>query len=173
VQDFGPSGFSIVEMPNDAAARETGFGTGLLAHLGKLDEPVAAEPPAAEPAPAPETVADDHELLVAAHEAALQQALRRVAELEAALTRREQPAPEASTRPAAVVLRERAEREAERLWRAFDAALDATFPDGRPDVRTRLEAAETLLAQLELADAVTPPDELALRRDLRVGRLPG
>jgi hypothetical protein len=163
-------------MPHHDAARETGFGTGLLAHLEHRDEPQAAAPPPPEPerapAPEPRREADERAEEQAARDVALEQALRRVAELEAALARGADPEP-IPRRPVAAILRERAEREGDRLWRAFDGALDATFPDGRPDVRTRLEAAETLLAQLELADAVTPPDELALRRDLRVGRLPG
>jgi hypothetical protein len=160
--------------PDDA--RETGFGTGLLAHLEARD-PQEAEPPQPvvepEPAAQPEDEAAERERRLIEREAALEAALRRLEEKEAALAGRADDLPPVPRRPVAAVLRERAEREGERLWRAFDAALDATFPDGRPDVRTRLEAAETLLAQLELADAVMPPDELALRRDLRLGRVPG
>jgi len=160
------------------AARETGFGTGLLAHIEGRDEPQTAPEPAAEVEPEPvaerEDDPEERERRLLEREAALDAALRRVAEREAALeaaAAAEQPL--LPQQPVGFMLRERAEREGERIWRAFDAALEATFPDGRPDVRTRLEAAETLLAQLELADAVTPPDELALRRDLRLGRMPG
>jgi hypothetical protein len=174
------------------AARETGFGTGLLAHIeGATESPVRESgpvegvrangevPPAGADGAAPEPVAEreddaaERERRLLEREAALEAALRRLAEREAALEAAAAAEPPVPQRPVGALLRERAEREGERLWRAFDAALDATFPDGRPDVRTRLEAAETLLAQLELADAVTPPDELALRRDLRLGRMPG
>jgi len=159
------------------AARETGFGTGLLAHIEGTGEPEAAPEQAAEPQSEPvaerEEDAAERERRLLEREVLLDAALRRVAEREAELeaaAAAEQPS--MPPRPVGLMLRERAEREGERLWRAFDAALDATFADGRPDVRTRLEAAETLLAQLELADAVMPPDELALRRDLRLGRIP-
>ena len=146
------------------AARETGFGTGLLAHIeGATESPVRESGPV-------EGVGGNREGPPAGADGA---APEPVAEREAALEAAAAAEPPVPQRPVGALLRERAEREGERLWRAFDAALDATFPDGRPDVRTRLEAAETLLAQLELADAVTPPDELALRRDLRLGRMPG
>jgi hypothetical protein len=42
----------------------------------------------------------------------------------------------------------RAEEEAELLWSVFADALTATTPAGRPDHRTRLLAARTLLAEL-------------------------
>jgi len=158
------------------AARETGFGTGLLAHIEGRD-PEQPEPPepAAEPDPPAEARDDaaERERRLIEREAALEAALRRLAQREAALESAAADQPPLPKGPVAAILRERAEREGERLWRAFDGALDATFPDGRPDVRTRLEAAETLLAQLELADAVMPADELALRRDLRLGGMPG
>ena len=44
-------------------------------------------------------------------------------------------------------LRRRVEASGERVWNAFEAALEATRSDGTPDFRTRLAAATALLAE--------------------------
>jgi hypothetical protein len=69
----------------------------------------------------------------------------------------------------------RAEEEAELLWRAFADALAATTASGRPDHRTRLLAARTLLAELTADGPVRTgrrarvKDELADLRRRRAG----
>jgi hypothetical protein len=70
------------------------------------------------------------------------------------------------------LLRERAERDVERVWGTFELGLTANNPDGSPDVATRIAAAKALLAE-----AYGPPggaagsegsaDELAPLRERR------
>lgn len=148
--------------------RETGFGTGLRAHLGygRLDgapdvdadpalpdelETVAWE---GEPQPLPEILGLEQrareleELAVA-----LTERERRVAELEAELADESQRLAAADAirtderRPVREVLREHAEQYAEQLVLTFEQALDATAPDGGPDFATRLTALRLLLAE--------------------------
>lgn len=165
-----------------AAARESGFGTGLLAHLerGRVPElEPELEPPAppqAEPArPEPRIVVPPRpqpdpraelERMLAERDAALEAARAELALREAQLARtREASGGEASLPEH---LRARAESAAERVWSAFGEALEATHPDGRPDHAMRIAAAQALLAELRL----DPPgaafaDELARRRERR------
>jgi hypothetical protein len=166
---------------------ETGFGTGLRAHLraqyDPVDEPEAPPPPpaaAAEAEPDPEETALDAMLeplvlfeaelneraqSLAIREQALKAEAKRIAEeraeLEQHLDVRE-------------LLRARAELEAERLWRTFDEALEATGANGAPDYRTRLDAARALLAEAYAPNAEPTaadpavPDELAVLRERKV-----
>jgi hypothetical protein len=95
------------------------------------------------------------------------------AELEAENRVADAPQPGESARD---YLRRRLEAEGERVWQAFESALDATRPDGTPDYRTRLAAATALLAEAySTGDAPRAPvlpaegeepksDELALLR---------
>ena len=160
-------------MIDAAAARESGFGTGLLAHLERGRIPEAVFPDEVAPAPvrppeAPRQEADrlaERERILAVREAALEGARAELAAREAQLaaydaTRHDAPRPDD--------LRTRADRAAERVWSAFAEALEATYPDGRPDHAMRIAAAQALLAELRLE----PPgaayaDELARRRELR------
>ena len=161
----------------DDAARESGFGTGLLAHLERGRphecEPVAAPAPAepepeARPAAEPEHRRDplaERERLLAEREAALAATRAELARREAQLAARDAPVSQAGL---AEQLRARAERAAERVWSAFGDALEATHGDGRPDHAMRIAAAQALLAELRL----DPPgaafaDELARRRERR------
>jgi hypothetical protein len=154
---------------------ETWFGSGLRAHLGikpELEE--SAPAPEAEPEdgaeprvtvpplpPAP----DLDELLarVAERERGVREAEERLAERERALEaeaaelqrereRLEARAAELDAAPEAGVpvrnaLRDRAERESERLWRTIDDALEASFEDGRADFHARLAAIKLLLGE--------------------------
>jgi hypothetical protein len=164
------------------AARETGFGTGLLSHLerGRVPEDPPPVIPEAAAAAQPQVRDGGSEEGVRANqegpaaEAAPQ--LEEEAPDESAL-----PPPAAVepvvVEPAAVerrpssmraLVRERAEREAERVWSAFAGALDATLPDGRPDYATRLAAAQALLeVGGEAATGASQSDELAGRRARR------
>jgi hypothetical protein len=143
--------------------RETGFGTGLRAHLGREGAP-APEPPAAdapplahprwegdpEPAPGP-PAGEDRARELEAYAAALADRERRVAELEQELAEESQRLAAADAvrtgprRPVRELLREHAEEQAERLVLTFEQALEATEPDGRPDFSTRLTALRLLL----------------------------
>lgn len=166
---------------NDAA-REQGFGTGLLAHLERgrgllpeLDVQPAVEP--TQPVPKPEVRPDRRPDPFAERERTLAERERLLAEREAeflvasaTLALREERLREAPPveGPPPEYIRARAEREVARVWTAFSEGLAATTPDGRPDHATRIAAAQALLAELRL----DPPtaafaDELARRRELR------
>lgn len=174
---------------------ETWFGSGLRAHLGI--EPPVEEPEPRTPAAAVERVVvpepGDADLLeerlaaVAARERRLREAEqeleergRRLAEEEARVDR-DRAELEARATAARLeggagvrdLIRDRAERETERLWRTIDEALEATFDDGRPDFHARLAAIKLLLGEAygdKPAAEVLPPrdeqpeDELAARR---------
>jgi hypothetical protein len=161
-------------MLDAAAARESGFGTGLLAHLerGRVPEEPAPEPVAPpEPearAPEPEQIDPlaERERILAVREAAVEAARAELAAREAQLAAYEASPGEPASVPGE--LRAQAERSADRVWSAFGAALEATHPHGRPHHATRIAAAQALLAELRL----DPPgaafaDELARRRELR------
>ena len=144
--------------------RETGFGTGLRAHLTRdvpapLDLPPAS-PPAhlepvecqGEPAPVPgPSHADERAHELEAYAAELAERERRLAELEHDLSEESQRLAAADAmrtaerRPVREILREHAEQQAERLVLAFEQALEATDHDGRPDFSTRLTALRMLL----------------------------
>jgi hypothetical protein len=71
------------------------------------------------------------------------------------------------------LLRARVELEAERLWRTFDDALEATAANGAPDYQTRLNAARALLAEAYAAgdspaEQTPVADELAELRERKV-----
>jgi hypothetical protein len=75
------------------------------------------------------------------------------------------------------LLRSHAEREAERLWRTIEQALEAVLEDGRPDYHARLAAVKLLLGEAYdpgatmdalPAPAEQPADELARRRAERL-----
>jgi hypothetical protein len=79
-------------------------------------------------------------------------------------------------REARLFLAHRVEEHAESLWAVFADALAATTADGRPDHRTRMLAARTLLAEA-LGSAASRPgkrprvkDELAELRRRREAR---
>jgi hypothetical protein len=168
---------------------ETGFGTGLRRHLRGLEEPAAAEPDAAvEVAPQPEPEQPDpREVAIEQLLLQLERRERDVVGREQSLAVREQALAKEATRIAAEraelekhldvreLLRERAEREAERLWRTFDEALEATGANGVPDYQTRLNAARALLAEA-YASHVDPaadpavPDQLAELRERKVSQ---
>jgi hypothetical protein len=169
--------------------RETGFGTGLRAHLTR-DVPAAPGPPAPEQAelehvqwegeaqPVPEPDAgNERSRALEAYAAELAERERRLAELEEEVTgesRRLAAADAmltAERRPVRDLLREHAEQQAERLVLTFEQALEATDHDGRPDFSTRLTALRLLLAEAyggragEDAGASRVEDELGeLRR---------
>ena len=70
------------------------------------------------------------------------------------------------------LLRERAERDVERVWGTFELGLTANNPDGSPDVATRIAAAKALLAEAYgppggAAGAEGSADELAPLRERR------
>ncbi len=78
----------------------------------------------------------------------------------------------AAKRQVRQLLRDRAERDVERVWGTFELGLTANHPDGSPDVAARIAAAQALLAE-----AYGPPggaarseesaDELARARERR------
>lgn len=173
------------ELDRDFEA-ESGFGTGLRAHLRAQHSPAPDPVPAA---PAREQVEDERD----PREVELEAAHGRLTRLEAQLAEREQSlvvreqALNAEAKRIAEeraelerhldvrdLLRRRAEAEAERLWRTFDDALEATSGDGAPDYRTRLDAARALLAEAYAAHAdptaadPAVPDELAVLRERKV-----
>jgi hypothetical protein len=161
------------EVETAAVETETGFGTGLLEHLKarRHNSEAATEhsDPGSEPADGeaagPALTEQEEALLelerelvvrgeaLRAREAELAAKLEQVeAELVRARAEAEQPEPVAQPTPAPAVsardyLRERVEREAERVWGAFSSALEATKGNGAPDFRTRLLAATALLAE--------------------------
>lgn len=124
---------------------QTDFGNGLRAHL-RLEEPE----PEAEPGPCAteeelterlhflslaQAALEDRERAVGAREHAVAEEASRLAVLRAEMT-----AAGPGTNPRAV-LRERAEQQAELLWRIFEEGL------GAPDQSTRIAAARALLAE--------------------------
>ena len=176
------------ELRQDELQTETGFGTGLRAHIHGRRDGEPAEPLPPEPPPVDEAAEE------------LERERARVARLEAAIVERERSL---SVQAAALVaeakrlaeeraelerkaaelerhvsvrelLRRRAEREVERVWRSFAEALEATRPSGEPDYELRLTAARALLAEAygsaeeagELPSAL--PDELASLRERKV-----
>jgi hypothetical protein len=67
-------------------------------------------------------------------------------------------------------LRRRVEEDGESLWRVFQEALTATKPNGAPDVRIRLLAASTLLAEAYGDTALlSPGEQVAAARDELAG----
>lgn len=181
-----------VDPPNERD--ETWFGSGLRAHLGiqPSDEPAAVEPPdEAEPPPAPKIAVPEPpafdaeaaerarrlrqaELELADRERALAEEAERIERTRAEVESREEEVARAERQlPVRDVLRERAERDTDRLWRTIDEALEATFDDGKPDFHARLAAIKLLLGEAyddESAAEALPPreqqpeDELAVRR---------
>jgi hypothetical protein len=174
---------------------ETWFGSGLRAHLGirPTEEPAPApSEPAADPepprtpkitvpeAPAFDAVAAERarelreaELDLVERERRLTEEAERIERARAELQRRAADVSAAERQlPIRDVLRERAERDTERLWRTIDEALEATFEDGRPDFHARLAAIKLLLGEAyddkPAAEALPPrdepEDELAARR---------
>jgi hypothetical protein len=155
--------------------RETGFGTGLRAHLGYdlsagpdlhpfEPETHASEPEAeapldpvewdGEPEPVPDLSGPDQRAReLETYAAQLAERERRLAELESELAEESQrlAAVDAmrteTRRPVRELLREHAEQYAERLVLTFEQALEATDHDGRPDFPTRLAALRLLLSE--------------------------
>jgi hypothetical protein len=148
--------------------RETGFGTGLRAHLGygRLDGPpdVDADPDLpgeletveweGDPQALPEILGlEQRARELEALAAELAERERRVNALEAELAEESQRLAAADAvrtderRPVREVLREHAEQYAEQLVLTFEQALDATAPDGGPDFATRLTAIRLLLSE--------------------------
>jgi hypothetical protein len=191
------------EHPSDEHS-ETWFGTGLRAHLGiGSGEPEEQRAPADAPA-VPDFDPRRHELLELSADLderarRLREGEQRLAERERAvsaqhaelareaerleITRAEVAAHETRTAaddprgPVREMLRSYAEREAERLWRTIDQALEAVLEDGRPDYHARLAAVKLLLGEAydpgATMDALLPPaeqpaDELARRRAERL-----
>lgn len=180
------------------------FGTGLRTHLERTrnGEP-EPDPTPEEPDPEATALAAEEEALegrrrelsdrreqIAAVETTLRVREQRITEVRAKLADEERrlSAAEAELttegkgkekRPAdrrrlRQLLRERAERDAERVWGAFEQGLIATHPDGSPDIEARIAAAKALLAEAYgppggAADAADEsPDELApLRKQKR------
>ena len=167
---------------------ETWFGSGLRAHLGI--EPESRDVPG-------EAADQAADLVVAAPDeiAQLAERERELREIASGLAERERRLAEDEARVAAAraeleehtralahaepgvsvreLIRDRAERETERLWRTIDDALDATLDDGRPDFHARLAAIKLLLGEAygdkPAAEALrergsAPEDELAQRR---------
>jgi hypothetical protein len=174
--------------------RETGFGTGLRAHLSyRRPEEVAEAVPEPEPPSELETVEWEGEPDPVPEILGLEQRARELEALAADLAERERQLHELEAelsgeanrlaavdslrtnerRPVRELLREHAEEYAEQLVLVFEQALDATTADGRPDFATRLTALRLLLteayAEPSVGSATTSPsaveDELAeLRR---------
>lgn len=173
------------------AEGETWFGSGLRAHLGirhseeqgefaePAEVPVPEKPGATDPVAERVDTADadaagalladlaERERKLADEQARIREA-RAELELRAAeISRSERQLPVRDS------LRERAERETDRLWRTIDEALEATFEDGRPDFHARLAAIKLLLGEAYDDEAAAtalpardepPADELAVRR---------
>jgi hypothetical protein len=168
---------------------ETGFGTGLRAHILGLHEeaehdalPEPTLPPLPHPEPDPALLElEQIRLRLERKDAALgerERSLNVQAQAVAAEAKRlaDQKAELERHLDVRDLLRRRAEEEVERLWRTFDDALEATRAGGEPDFEVRLAAARALLAEAYAApgaDATDPaalPDELAVLRD-RKGQL--
>ena len=118
------------------------FGSGLLSHLRRQQDPVPADAP-----PPPQAVASAAP-----------------------------PAEPALDDEARLLLAARVEEHAESIWAVFADALAATTADGRPDHRTRMLAARSLLAEAFLPAPARPgkrsrvKDELAELRRRRAAR---
>jgi hypothetical protein len=177
------------DTPN--AEGETWFGSGLRAHLGIQHAEEPGEPtevvepnepklqvPVMEERVVQHADVDAAEALLAElaeRERRLAEAETRIRETRAELELRADEILQSERRlPVRNSLRERAERETDRLWRTIDEALEATFDDGRPDFHARLAAIKLLLGEAyddaSAVDALPPredpqpEDELAVRR---------
>ena len=177
--------YMLDELDRDFEA-ETGFGTGLRRHLrGQNDEAEAAAAEAA-PVAAPDEP-DPRELELEQFRVRLERREQQLEEREQSLAVREQAVAKEAKRIAderadlehhldvRELLRARAELEAERLWRTFDEALEATGANGAPDYPTRLSAARALLAEAYAGNSAAAPagasaaaDELAELRQRKV-----
>jgi hypothetical protein len=191
------------EHPSDEQS-ETWFGTGLRAHLGIGGGEPSEQPASVEAPPAADTGARREELLglsieleertrrlreseermsdrertLAARQAELAREAERLEIARAELAARETATVAEENRgPVRELLRSQAEREAERLWRTIDQALEAVLEDGRPDYHARLAAVKLLLGEAydvgATMDALPasgeqPADELARRRAERL-----
>lgn len=168
----------------DELQAETGFGTGLRAHLrgrhGDTEEELLPELPevvAAEGEPeAPDRELEQERDLArlaagfAERERSLtEQASALEAEAERLADERAELERHLDVRD---LLRRRAEQEVERLWQTFSQALEATRPDGEPDFEVRLSAARALLAEAYAVPGesrpLNLPDELAALREKKV-----
>jgi hypothetical protein len=168
---------SVIDEFNIDEQHETGFGTGLRAHLGYgapaepevvefEPEPRVFEPAVealldsaewdSEPAhdPVPDVSEPEHHVReLEAHATDLAEREQRLAELESEVDEESQrlAATDAmrneTRRPVREHLREYAEQYAERLVLTFEQALEATDHDGRPDFTTRLAALRLLLSE--------------------------
>jgi hypothetical protein len=136
------------------------FGSGLRAYIGLEHEeepPVGGEHALPAKSTEPDVPEDPRERelaerlsYLAAAEAALAERERLVVEREHGVEAREAELEELGVRTAVDVrqlLRRRVEQHADILWRSFDEAMHATFPDGAPDHAVRLAAARALLAE--------------------------
>jgi hypothetical protein len=136
------------------------FGSGLRAYIGLEHEeepPVGGEHALPAKPTEPDVPEDPRERelagrlsYLAAAEAALAERERLVVEREHGVEAREAELEELGVRTAVDVrqlLRRRVEQHADILWRSFDEAMHATFPDGAPDHAVRLAAARALLAE--------------------------
>jgi hypothetical protein len=164
------------ELDRDFEA-ETGFGTGLRRHLrGQIDEPELDAAEAALEAASDEP--DPRELELEQFRVRLERRAQQLGEREQSLVVREQALAKEAKRIAEKradlehhldvreLLRARAELEAERLWRTFDEALEATGANGAPDYQTRLSAARALLAEAYSGSVATPAAEPAVSDEL-------
>jgi len=160
--------------------RESGFGTGLLAHLERgRPQPEQPTVPAAPPEPEasgvtpepwlePASLLAERERLLAEQAAMLEEAFAELARREAALAVARETEERRPSRPLVETVQANADGAAPRVWAAFADALEAELPDGRPDHATRITAAQALLAELRNGGSnAGPPDELAQRRELR------
>jgi hypothetical protein len=164
---------------------ETGFGTGLRRHLLAQHEEPEAVTEAVATAPDPDEP-DPRELALEQLLLQLERREQEVVQREQSLAVREQALAQEAKRVAheraelehhldvRELLRARAELEAERLWRTFDEALEATGANGVPDYQTRLNAARALLAEAYATGAeaaaaqAAVPDQLAELRERKV-----
>jgi hypothetical protein len=139
------------------------FGPALRAHLERQRDPAAPGDPKSDgdAGAEPESELERRERELAERERDLGALDYRLAEVSSrlraeqeALAAREQDVAQrealflqGNARPVRAVLRERAELFADRLWRVFDEALEATTGDGTPDFATRVAAVQALLAE--------------------------
>jgi hypothetical protein len=126
----------------------------------------------------------DRERRLAALGARLDEEEKQLTERQSALAAKEQEVEAAPAEPrptgvgsARAQLRQRVEERVDLVWQAFEEALGATLPDGRPDVELRFAAARALLTEAyggrsseegrgdAAADAPTLEDELARLRE--------
>jgi hypothetical protein len=147
---------------------ETGFGTGLRAHLGYISPAapelvteveahalVELEEPHRDgkPQPVPEALEPDpREETLLALESELLERERALAAREAEVEAQssipvEPPSQDVRRRPVREILQDLAQQRLESIVLSFQEALEATRPDGRPDFETRLAAARALLAE--------------------------